>query len=127
MNKTILIGRVGKEPEIRKVGESKVANLSLATSEKYRSKSGETQETTEWHNIVIWGKLADVVEKYVHKGNQLALEGKIQTRKWQDKDGNDRYTTEINCSSMEMLSGAPAGAKQKQETSASGSNDDLPF
>jgi single-strand DNA-binding protein len=135
INKVILIGRVGKEPEIRKVGDSSVANFSLATSEKYKDKSGNTQESTEWHNIVIWGKLAEVVEKYVSKGSQLYLEGKITTRKWQDKDGNDRYTTEINVRELTML----GGLSENQSSGGTGSspkpkvsddlpvNDDLPF
>lgn len=96
LNKVCLLGRVGQEPEIRasKTGD-KCANISLATSESWKDKAGQKQERTEWHKIVIWGNLAEIAEKFVKKGSQIYIEGKLQTRKWQDKDGNERYTTEI--------------------------------
>jgi single-strand DNA-binding protein len=99
-NLSILIGRAGKDPEVRTTQNSKVASFSLATTEKYKDK-----EETQWHQIIIWGKLADVVEKYVKKGMLLAVEGKVIYRTYDDKDGNKKYITEIVCHSMTMLSG----------------------
>ena len=99
VNRVTLLGTMGKDPEVRYTESgTAVANFSLATNESWKDKNGEMQEKTEWHQIVIWGKLAEICGQYCHKGKQLYLEGKIQTRKWQDKDGNDRWTTEINCS-----------------------------
>lgn len=97
LNKATLIGNVGKDPDIRTMQSGdKVANLTLATSEKWKDKNtGEQRESTQWHNVVIWGSLADVVERFVKKGFKLYIEGKIETRKWQDQNGNDKYTTEI--------------------------------
>ena len=105
VNKVILVGNVGADPVIRNTNNGGVvANLSIATSEQYKDKtSGEQIDKTEWHRVVIFGKLAEVIQNYVHKGMQLYLEGKLQTKKWQDDNGNDRYTTEINCFSMQML------------------------
>ena len=97
LNKVTLIGRVGKDPEIKtsKAGK-KLASFSLATSESWKDKQGQKQEKTEWHNIVVYNEgIAGVIEKYVHKGSQIYIEGALQTRKWQDKDGKDRYTTEV--------------------------------
>jgi len=96
LNKTMLIGRLGADPEIRHTQNGDpVANLSLATSEKWKDKSGESNEKTEWHRIVAFGKLAELCRDYLSKGRQVYVEGKLQTRKWEDKDGNDRYTTEV--------------------------------
>ena len=98
VNKVILIGNLGKDPEIRTFGNGgKVANFSIATSESWRDKqSGEKREKTEWHNIAVFGEgLVGVIERYVKKGSKLYIEGKLQTRKWQDRDGNDKYTTEV--------------------------------
>lgn len=107
INRVTLIGNVGKDPEIKRVGDNNVANFSLATSETYKDKSGNKQTNTEWHNITIWGKLADVVEKYVKKGDRLYLEGKISYRSYDDKEGVKRYVTDIVCNSMTMLGGKP--------------------
>ncbi len=107
VNKVILVGNVGRDPEIRHLDKDvTVANFPLATSENYTAKNGEKVTTTEWHNIVIWRGLAKVVEQYVKKGDRLYLEGRIRTRSWDDKDGNKRYTTEIYADNMEMLGGA---------------------
>jgi len=96
VNKSILVGNVGNDPEIKTFENgSKVANFSLATSENWKDKNGEKQEATEWHNIAVFGKLADIVESYVKKGQQLYVEGKIKTRSWDDQDGNKKYMTEI--------------------------------
>lgn len=98
VNKVILVGNVGNDPEVRTFGNGgKVANLSLATSETWKDKqSGERKEKTEWHRVAVFGDgLVNVVERYIKKGSKLYIEGKLQTRKWQDRDGNDKYTTEI--------------------------------
>lgn len=104
VNKVILVGNVGKDPEVRHLDSGiAVANFPLATSESYNAKNGERVTTTEWHNIVLWRGLAEVAEKYVTKGRQLYIEGRIRTRSWDDKDGNKRYTTEIYGDQMQML------------------------
>ena len=104
VNKVILVGNVGKDPESRHLDSGvSVASFPLATSESYTAKNGEKVTTTEWHNIVLWRGLADVAEKYVTKGRQLYIEGRIRTRSYDDKDGNKRYTTEIYGDVMQML------------------------
>jgi len=97
VNKVILIGNLGKDPEVRTMQNgNKVANISIATSESWRDKaSGERKEKTEWHRVVIFGKLADIAEKYLKKGSKVYVSGQLQTRKWQDKDGQDKYSTEV--------------------------------
>ena len=107
INKVILIGNLGQKPEMRYTQtNTAVATLGLATSESWKDKeSGEMREKTEWHRVVFFGKLAEICEQYLDKGSQLYVEGKLQTRKWQDKEGNDRYTTEIQGLSMNMLGG----------------------
>lgn len=110
VNKAILVGRLGKDPETRYMtnGEA-VTNVSLATSENYKDKNGEKQERTEWHNLVFYRRLAEIAGEYLKKGSQIYVEGRIQTRKWQDKEGKDRYTTEIIVNEMKMLGGKPSG------------------
>ena len=97
INKVILIGNLGNEPEIRSTGAGAlIATLSVATSESWRDRNtGQQQERTEWHRVVIFGKLAEIAQQYLHKGSKVYLEGKLQTRKWQGQDGQDRYTTEV--------------------------------
>jgi single-strand DNA-binding protein len=149
INKVILIGNCGKDPDVRftPAGQA-VANVSLATSESWKDKnSGEKVEKTEWHNLVFWGKLAEIVGEYVKKGGQIYVEGKLHTEKWQDKDGKDRYTTKITCDQMLLLGGrggsaaagpdsepeqaAPATAARPRSTAASAQtpdfDDDIPF
>lgn len=112
VNKVILVGRLGKDPEVRYMtnGEA-VANATLATSENWKDKSGEKQEKTEWHNLVFYRRLAEIAGEYLKKGSQVYVEGKIQTRKWQDKEtGKDRYTTEIIVNEMQMLGSKSGGA-----------------
>jgi single-strand DNA-binding protein len=112
-NKVILIGRLGKDPDVRTVGTegNKVAELSLATSEKFKNKStGENETKTEWHKCIFWGNIADVIGKYLKKGSQIAVEGKITTRTYDDKDGVKRYVTEIICSNMTMLDTKESGS-----------------
>lgn len=110
VNKVILVGRLGKDPETRYMtnGEA-VTNFSLATSETWKDKSGEKQEKTEWHNCVAYRKLAEIIAEYVKKGSQIYVEGRLQTRKWQTKEGQDRYTTEIIVDQMQMLGGKSSG------------------
>ncbi len=106
INKVILVGNLGKDPEVRYLeGGTAVANFPLATSESYKDKNGNRVDQTEWHNVVVWRGLAEVAEKYLKKGNQIYVEGKIRTRSWDDKDGNKRYTTEIVADQMTMLGG----------------------
>lgn len=111
VNKVILIGRLGKDPETRYMtsGEA-VTNATLATSENWKDKSGEKQERTEWHNLVFYRRLAEIAGEYLKKGSQIYVEGKLQTRKWQTKEGQDRYTTEIIVDQMQMLGGKSGGA-----------------
>lgn len=103
INKVILVGNLGNDPEVRHLETSVVAKLSVATNENYKDKNGEWQKITEWHNIVAWRGLAENVEKNYRKGMQVYVEGKLTTRKWQDKDGNDRYTTEVVANTMRIL------------------------
>ncbi len=139
VNKVILIGNVGKDPEVRHLESGvSVARFTLATNEKYTNKSGEKVETTEWHNIVVWRKLADIVEKYVKKGNQIYLEGKITYRTY-EKDGQTKYFTEIVANNMQMLgskkdSQSYAPPQQNEKDNSTQNNDiieeetdDLPF
>lgn len=129
VNKITLLGRVGKEPDVRSLDNGKkVATFSLATSERY-TVNGEKKETTEWHNIVAWDPLAGVIEKYVNKGDMLYIEGKITNRSYNDKDGNNRYITEIIARELKMLGGNQKAAEKQQEEAAitTDSLDDLPF
>ena len=107
LNKAMLIGNVGRDPEVRYLdgqsGNAKVATFTLATTERYRDRNGETRENTEWHNIVAWRSTADVVERFVKKGTQLYIEGRIRTRSWDDQSGNKRYTTEIIADTLQLL------------------------
>lgn len=120
INKVILVGNLGKDPEVRHFeGNSSVASFSVATSESYTDKNGERQSQTEWHNVVMWNGLAAVAEKYLKKGSQVYLEGKLTTRKWQDKEGNDRYTTEIVARTMKMLGSREGGSNYNPNTSGS--------
>ena len=137
INKVILVGNLGKDPEVRSLENgAKVANFTLATSETYKNRDGQKVTTTEWHNIVLWRGLADIAERFLRKGNQVYIEGKIKTRTWDDKDGNKRYTTEILGDNLTMLGGkrdteensAPAPTQDfTPETNVSDEKDDLPF
>jgi single-strand DNA-binding protein len=104
VNKVILVGNLGKDPELRYTPSgAAVVTFSLATTERYKDRNGEQQEKTEWHNIVAWRQLAEICGKYLHKGKQIYLEGRIQTRSYDDRDGNKRYITEIVADQMQML------------------------
>ena len=151
INKAILIGNLGKDPETRyTAGGSAVTNIRIATNESWKDKqTGEMQERTEWHAVVFFGRLAEIAAEYLRKGSTVYVEGRIQTRKWQDKDGQDRYSTEIVANEMQMLDsrgggtgggamredgGEPAPARRRPAAAAAGStapaedfDDDIPF
>lgn len=150
LNKVMIIGHVGQDPEVRYTGNAqngtKVATLRVATSEKYRDKDGNVKEQTEWHSIVCWRQLADVVEKFVKKGTQLYVEGKLVTRSWEDQNGGKKYSTDIVAQTLQLLGkkegGQPqrdpaiAGAQQMQRPQSTplptvdpsdSPEDDLPF
>jgi single-strand DNA-binding protein len=111
VNKAILIGNLGADPELRQTqGGQNVATFRIATSDRWKDRGGQVQERTEWHNIVAWGQLADIVQQYLTKGSQVYIEGRIQTRQWEDRDGQKRYTTEIVANQMVMLGGRGDGA-----------------
>ena len=111
VNKVILIGNLGNDPDVRYTASgAAVSNISLATTESWKDKeTGEQQDKTEWHRIVFFGRLAEIVAEYLKKGSQIYVEGRLQTRKWQDKEGNDRYTTEIVANEMQMLGSRSSG------------------
>jgi len=128
INKVTILGNVGQDPESRDVGSTSVTNFSIATSESW-TKDGEKHEKTEWHNVTAWGKLADIVSQYVHKGSKLYIEGKLQTRKW-EKDGQTHYSTDIIASEVLMLDskGESGYSQPEYATPPSQNNDnDLPF
>ena len=128
VNKVMLIGNLGKDPEVRYLDSGvAVANFSLATTESYKNKDGERVSQTEWHNIVLWRGLAEVAEKWLKKGSSVYIEGRIRTRKWEDKEGNARYSTEILGDNMTMLGGKPASETSPVISEESDSKDDLPF
>ncbi|MFA6335158.1 MAG: single-stranded DNA-binding protein [Bacteroidales bacterium] len=132
LNKVMLIGNVGKDPEIRHLeNDSMVASLTLATSERFKDKNGEWQEQTEWHNIVCWRTLAERVEKYVKKGSQLFVEGRIRTNNWVDQSGQKRYSIEILADNIQLLgkrpeSATPAQSIQQIVAPTEAANEDLP-
>lgn len=146
LNKAMIIGRLGQDPDVRYTqSNTAVANMSIATSERYKDKSGEWKEKTEWHKVVAWGRTAEVCQEYLKKGSQVYIEGPIQTNKWEDKEGQTRYTTEIKALQMTMLDskgsnssgGAPKTAQSKASEPVSSNvelddnlddiDDDLPF
>jgi single-strand DNA-binding protein len=146
VNKVILIGNLGQDPELRYTGSgTAVCNMRLATNESYKDSNGEMVDKTEWHNVVAWARLAEICNEYLKKGSQVYFEGSLQTRSWDDRDGNTRYTTEIKAREMVMLGerdfgggagGGPSNGytKEKKKESASVEDDfsfepddDLPF
>lgn len=136
INKAILIGRLGREPEVRYTPSGvAVANFSIATSEEWKDReTGEKQERTEWHKIVAWRRLGEICGEYLHKGSQVYIEGRLQTRAWEDRDGNKRYTTEVVAQSMQMLGsvGKGGGAEPMAgdypiEEPINVQEDDIPF
>lgn len=140
VNKVILVGNLGKDPEVRHLENgATVANFPIATTESYKDRNGNRQESTEWHNIVLWRGLAEIAEKYLRKGNQVYIEGKLRSRSWEDKDGNTRYITEVIGDNLTMLGGrsdstdSAAPAKESapkapaKNTIEEEEDDDLPF
>ena len=141
VNKVILVGNLGQKPEMRYTAtQTAVANLSIATSESWKDKeTGENRDKTEWHRVVFFGNLAEIAEKYLDKGSSVYVEGKIQTRKWQDKDGNDKYTTEVLGNQLTMLGSrsnsgptmepdSPSNTPFPEDESGPGlTDDDIPF
>lgn len=134
LNKALIIGNLGKDPETRYGTDGgAITNISIATTETWKDKQGEKQEKTEWHRVSFFGKLAEIAGEYLKKGSQVYVEGRIQTRKWQDKEGNDKYTTEIVADRMQMLGGrSEESAKPKEKPKAKAGafddfEDDIPF
>jgi len=139
VNKAIIVGNLGADPEVRTTQSgTQVANFNVATTEQYTDQSGQRQERTEWHRIVAFGRLGEICGQYLHKGKQVYIEGRIQTRKWTDQSGNDKWTTEIIAREMQMLgragdapAGAGGGAQKAAADGAGGTmtneDDDLPF
>ena len=134
LNKVLLIGNMGKDPEVRYTASgTAVASFSLATSEKFKNKGGEWEERTEWHNIILWGRLAEIAGEYLTKGKTVFIEGRLQTRKWQDRDGKDRFTTEIVGEKMQMLSRKEGNGRTEEaapsheEPAPPPNDDDVPF
>ncbi|MGB3541561.1 single-stranded DNA-binding protein [Rubrivirga sp.] len=110
VNKVILVGNLGSDPELRYTGSgTAVCNFSLATTESYKDRDGNQVENTEWHRVVAWARLAEICGEYLSKGRQVYIEGQLQTRQWEDKDGNTKYTTEIKAREMQMLGGRDGG------------------
>ncbi|MCZ6809174.1 MAG: single-stranded DNA-binding protein [Proteobacteria bacterium] len=139
VNKVIVIGNLGQDPETRYMPSgSAVTNLRVATNESWKDKqTGEQKDRTEWHRVAMFGRLAEIAAEYLRKGSQVYIEGKLRTRKWQDKDGNDRYTTEIVADEMQMLGGRSGGgapamsdsppASADAQPSGDDFDDDIPF
>lgn len=135
VNKVILVGRLGKDPETKySQGGTAVTNITIATSEQWKDKqTGEQKERTEWHNIVFFNRLAEIAGEYLKKGSQIYVEGRLQTEKWKNKDGNDRYTAKIYASEMQMLggrdstSGSTANNERQESQQSNNLDDDIPF
>ena len=133
LNKAIIIGRLGKDPDLRSTQSNKqVCNFSVATSEKYKDASGASKENTEWHNVVVWGKAAENCSKYLSKGSLALVEGQLRTREWEDKEGKKNRTTEINAFNVQFLDSKPQHIKQKEsqpepEHGPDNPDDTLPF
>ena len=140
VNKAILIGNLGADPEIRSTaGGQSVCNFNIATSDRRKDKDGNWQDRTEWHRIVVWGKLGELCKEYLSKGRQAFIEGRIQTRQWDDKNGNKRYTTEVIAQNVQFLGGAGGRTSQPSDNApaqapantslpdALGGDDDIPF
>lgn len=136
INKVILVGNLGADPESRAMPSgSAVTNIRVATSESWKDKNtGDQQERTEWHNVAFFGRLAEISAEYLSKGSQVYIEGKLRTRKWQDRDGNDRWTTEVIANEMQMLGGRPGSGAPAQTAAVPDAapantafDDDIPF
>lgn len=118
LNKAMIIGRLGQDPEVRYTqSNTAVATMSVATSERYKDRNGEWQENTEWHKVVAWGRTAEICQEYLKKGSLVYFEGPIQTREWEDRDGQKRYTTEIKALTMQMLDSRGGGSSDRIDSS----------
>ena len=133
LNKVMIIGNLGRDPEVRYIEDgTPVASFSIATTEKWKGKDG-LKESTEWHKVTAWRRLAEICGEYLKKGSKVYIEGKIQTRKWQDQSGADRYTTEIVANEMKMLDGKSGGGEQSGGSAGTGymeppsTGEDVPF
>lgn len=129
VNKVIIVGNLGRDPETRYMpsGDA-MTNIAVATTDKWKDKvSGEQKEATEWHRVAFFGKLAEIAGQYLKKGSQVYIEGKLKTRKWADKDGIERYTTEINADTLQMLGGAPSGGSARPSAKPQDADSDIPF
>jgi len=129
VNKVILMGRLGKDPDSRASnGGTAIANFNMATNRNYKTKDGEKKEETEWHRIVCFGKQAEIASAYLHKGSQVYVEGRIQTREWEDKEGNKRWTTEVVCERFQMLGSKGDNVTKDADANAPETHDDeVPF
>ena len=139
LNKVMVIGNLGRDPEARMAGESKVVSFSIAVTERFKGRDGQSKETTEWVNIVVWNRLAEIAEQYLRKGSPVFVEGKLKTRSWEDQNGQKRYATEVVANSFQMLGrkgesndgGSFGGQQQQQQAPAQGfapeERDLLPF
>lgn len=131
VNKAILVGNLGRDSELRyTAGGAAVATFSMATTETWNDKDGKRQERTEWHRCVLWGKQAESLNEYLVKGKQVYVEGRLQTRKWQDKDGNDKYTTEVRVDRVTLLGSAGGTSRPREEDEPARQpveDDDIPF
>lgn len=122
VNKVIIVGRLGGDPEVKAIGQgTTVARLNIATSENWMGKDGQKQERTEWHRVVVWGKLAEICGKHLSKGRQVYVEGRLQTRQWEDQQGQKKYTTEIVANTVQFL--GSAGGERSSENKNSGGDD----
>jgi single-strand DNA-binding protein len=125
VNKVILVGNLGRDAELRYTpGGAAVATLNLATTEVFKDREGQKKEDTQWHRVILWGKTAETLQDYLTKGKQIYVEGKLQTRKWKDKDGNDKYTTEVRGDRVVLLSGGGRGDGARSESSGRSSGSD---
>lgn len=125
VNKVIIIGNLGRDPEAREANGQTVCSLSVATTRKWKDKQGEAQEETEWHRVVFWGRQAEIAEEHLRKGSAVYIEGRLKTRKWQDKDGQDRYTTEIVGEIMQFMGGREdKGRGDRDDRDTRGGRDD---
>lgn len=139
VNKVILIGNLGRDPELRRTANGNaVANFTLATTETWNNRQGEREQQTEWHRIVCWGRLAEFASEYLHKGRQVYVEGRLQTREWEDREGVKRRTTEINARTIQLLGrrsdyveggrgGEPSGSDEPENDAPLPADDEIPF
>jgi len=127
LNKVFIAGRLGKDVTLRTAGGQSTASLAVATDESYTDRDGNRQQRTEWHTVVVWGRTADNCNLYLRKGSMVLVEGRLQTRKWQDKNGQDRYTTEIRADRVQFLDRRENSEQRQERDNYPSDNDDIPF